>query len=88
MAEVCAYVLIEVETGYVKDVVRELKKIKDIEAVCVVTGPFDIIVHLSGESVKEIGDLVISKIQPIEGILNTTTCICTDCICECTCKEK
>jgi len=88
MSEVCAYILIEIETGYVKDVVKNLKKIKELDSVGIVTGPFDVIAHLSAKSLKELGDTVTEKLQNIEGIVHTTTCVCTDCACGCECETK
>ncbi len=88
MTEVCAYILMEIETGYVKDVLKALQKVKELESVCVVTGPFDLIAHLSAKSLKELGDIVTTKLQNIEGIVHTTTCVCTDCACGCSCETK
>ena len=84
--EICAYIVMETEPGCVKDVVAMLKKIKAVDTVCVVTGPFDIIAHVSAASLKELGDVVTDRIQSIEGIIHTTTCVCTSCECNCNCK--
>ncbi|HNY10930.1 MAG TPA: Lrp/AsnC ligand binding domain-containing protein [Candidatus Wallbacteria bacterium] len=88
MSEVCAYIVMEVETGSVKEVLAALKKIKAVDSVCVVTGPFDIIAHITASSLKELGDTVTEKIQGINGLIHTTTCVCTHCECTCTCPPK
>ena len=70
-----AYVLIEVSVGKTKDVVGVLEKLKGIKTVNAVTGPYDIIAVVEGETLNEIGDLVTSKIHPIAGISRTVTCL-------------
>jgi len=70
-----AYVLIEVSVGKTKDVVGVLQQLKGINTVNAVTGPYDIIAVVEGETLNEIGDLVTSKIHPIAGISRTVTCL-------------
>jgi len=70
-----AYVLIEVSVGRTKDVVNALQQLKGIKTVNAVTGPYDIIATVEGETLNEIGDLVTSKIHPIAGISRTVTCL-------------
>lgn len=82
MAEVYAYVILEVEQGCVKDVAAALKKIKACESAAIVTGPFDIIATVCAPSLKDLGDLITEKIQNIEGIVHSTTCVVTHCNCE------
>ena len=70
-----AFVLIETEVGKTKDVVVALQKLKGVVSVDTVTGPYDIIAILQGESLNDIGDLVTGKIHPISGISRTVTCL-------------
>ncbi len=70
-----AFVLIETEVGKTKAVVAALQKLKGIASVDTVTGPYDIIAILQGESLNDIGDLVTGKIHPIPGISRTVTCL-------------
>jgi len=70
-----AFVLIETEVGKTKDVVSAFSKLKGINSVDTVTGPYDIIVILQAESLNDIGDIVNGKIHPIPGISRTVTCL-------------
>jgi DNA-binding Lrp family transcriptional regulator len=70
-----AYVLIETAVGRNKEVANALKKLKGIKSVDSVTGPYDVIAILEGESLNDIGDVVTGKIHPIAGISRTVTCL-------------
>jgi DNA-binding Lrp family transcriptional regulator len=70
-----AFVLIETEVGKTKEVVSALSKLKGVTSVDTVTGPYDIITILQGESLNDIGDAVTGKIHPIPGISRTVTCL-------------
>lgn len=70
-----AFVLIETEVGKTKEVVSSLGKLKGVLSVDTVTGPYDIIAVLQGESLNDIGELVTGKIHPIPGISRTVTCL-------------
>ena len=39
-----------------------------------VTGPYDVIVRAEAKNVDELGKLVVSKVQNLEGITRTLTC--------------
>ena len=72
-----AFVLIEVNVGKAKDVASAISKLNSsgVESVYTVTGPYDIIAVVEGNTLNEIGDLVTSKIHPIAGISRTVTCL-------------
>ena len=70
-----AYVLIETTVGRAKEVADALKKLKRVKSVDVVTGPYDIIAIVEGESLNDVGDLVTRKIHPIDGMSRTVTCL-------------
>jgi DNA-binding Lrp family transcriptional regulator len=70
-----AFVLVEVAVGKTKEVANALLQLKGVKTVNAVTGPYDIIAVVEGESLNEIGDLVTSKIHPIAGISRTVTCL-------------
>ena len=70
-----AFVLIETAVGKSREVVTALSKLKGVTSVDTVTGPYDIIAILQGESLNDIGDLVTGKIHPIPGISRTVTCL-------------
>jgi DNA-binding Lrp family transcriptional regulator len=70
-----AYVLIETAVGRNKEVATAMEQLKGIKSVDIVTGPYDIIAIIEGESLNDIGDLVTGKIHPITGISRTVTCL-------------
>ena len=70
-----AFVLIETVVGRNKEVVAALRQLAGIKSVDTVTGPYDIIAIVEGETLNDIGDLVTGKIHPITGIARTVTCL-------------
>jgi len=70
-----AFVLIETAAGRTKEVASALKQLEGVKSVDAVTGPYDVIVIIEGESLTDIGDLVTSKIHPVPGISRTITCM-------------
>ncbi len=70
-----AFVLIETVVGRNKEVVTALKQLDGVKSVDTVTGPYDVIATIEGETLNDIGDLVTAKIHPIAGISRTVTCL-------------
>ena len=70
-----AYILIETAVNKNREVVVALQKLKGVTSVDAVTGPYDVIAVVQGETLNEIGDLVAVKIHPIPGIARTVTCL-------------
>jgi len=70
-----AFVLIETVVGRNKEVVTALKQLEGVESVNTVTGPYDVIITIEGETFNDIGDLVTAKIHPIAGISRTVSCL-------------
>ena len=70
-----AFILIEVEHRRTEVVTNALRKLSRVKSVNPVTGPYDIISVIEGESLNDIGDLVIRKIQSIAGVHRTVTCL-------------
>jgi len=70
-----AFVLIETAVGRNKEVVAALKQLGGVKSVDTVTGPYDVIATIEGETLNDIGDLVTTKIHPTAGITRTVTCL-------------
>ena len=70
-----AFVLIETAVGRGKEVVAALSELKGVASVDTVTGPYDVIAVIHGETLNDIGDLVTGKVHPIHGISRTVTCL-------------
>ena len=71
---VTAYVLIQTEVGKAAQVAAEVARIDGVTSAEDVTGPYDVIVRAESGSVDELGRMVVSKVQLIDGITRTLTC--------------
>jgi DNA-binding Lrp family transcriptional regulator len=69
-----AYVLIQTEVGKAAEVASEAAQIPGVVTAEDVTGPYDVIVRTQAESVDDLGRMVVSRLQHIEGITRTLTC--------------
>ncbi len=70
-----AYILITAEIGKVKKVARDIKKLENIKSVCVVTGPYDIIVLAKAKDLPTLTNVVIEGIHRTDGVEDTNTAI-------------
>lgn len=70
-----AYVLIETQVGKTKEVVEAIRKSEGVVSVDAVTGPYDIISIVEGETLADIGVLVTAQVHRISGISRTVTCL-------------
>jgi DNA-binding Lrp family transcriptional regulator len=69
-----AYVLVQTEVGKAAEVATQIAEIDGVVSAEDVTGPYDVIARAEARSVDELGKLVVSHIQRIEGITRTVTC--------------
>lgn len=70
---VSAYVLIQTEMDKAQAVAAAITAMDGVVAADVVTGPYDVIAKASAESMDELGKLVISRMQMVQGITRTLT---------------
>jgi DNA-binding Lrp family transcriptional regulator len=70
-----AIVLIKIETGDVKQVYRDLKRIGSISEVHLTFGPYDVIAVIQTESLFTLGKIVSEQVQTIPGVQQTITCL-------------
>ena len=68
-----AYILIETAVGSTSHVADELRKIDQMIAVDMVTGPFDIIAVVEADNLVDIGGIVSTKMHRVGGIVKTIT---------------
>jgi DNA-binding Lrp family transcriptional regulator len=71
---VTAYVLIQTEVGKAVAVAEAARKITGVLSADDVTGPYDVIVKTEAGSLDDLGKMVVSQIQAVEGITRTFTC--------------
>jgi DNA-binding Lrp family transcriptional regulator len=70
-----AIVLLKIDAGEIKETCRFLKRTKSIAETYATLGPYDAIAIIQADSLKEIGRIVVSEIQPIPGVTETLTCL-------------
>jgi DNA-binding Lrp family transcriptional regulator len=71
---VSAYVLIQTEVGTAGQVATSAAEINGVQQAQHVTGPYDVIVRAEARSIDALGQLVVSRIQAINGVTRTLTC--------------
>ena len=69
-----AYILVQTEVGKAADVASHIAKITGVTQAEDVTGPYDVIVRAEASSVDDLGKMVVSRVQLIDGITRTLTC--------------
>lgn len=69
-----AYILIQAEIGQAARVADQVAAVPGVIATVGVTGPYDVIARAEAADADELGDLVVARIQRIEGIAHTLTC--------------
>lgn len=73
-----AFMLIEIRTGEISEVVRQLQRIESVTEAYMTFGPYDAVAVVSADDVSHLGRIMASVIQPIPGVLDTLTCIAVD----------
>ena len=71
---VTAYLLIQTEVGKADLVVDSIRGIDGVVSADDVTGPYDVIVKTEADTLDDLGKMVVSKIQAVDGITRTVTC--------------
>ncbi|HEX5407365.1 MAG TPA: Lrp/AsnC ligand binding domain-containing protein [Pseudonocardiaceae bacterium] len=69
-----AYILIQTEVGKAAAVASQISGIPGVTTAEDVTGPYDVIVVAEADNVDLLGQLVVAKVQNVEGITRTLTC--------------
>ena len=69
-----AYVLISLSAGVAQEVYNTLTKMRLVQKVNAVSGPYDMIAIVDGSTFNEIARFVLDEIQKIPGVEDTITC--------------
>lgn len=70
---VSAYILIQTEVGKAAEVAAAVRQIPGVLGADDVTGPFDCVVRVQAPTMDDLGRLVVSQVQKLDGITKTTT---------------
>jgi DNA-binding Lrp family transcriptional regulator len=71
---VSAYMLIQTDVGRAAVVAEAIREIDGVRVADDVTGPYDVIAVIEAPTLDELGRMVVSRVQAVEGITRTTTC--------------
>ena len=70
-----AYVLINTSPGKALDVARRIESQPGVSAADAITGEYDVIAVCEAADVNGIGQLIVERIQKVEGVFKTITCL-------------
>jgi DNA-binding Lrp family transcriptional regulator len=70
-----AYILITTAIGKVARVANDLRRLKGVKSVHVVTGPYDIITLVEARDLSTLTNTIVTKIHKIKGVVDTNTAI-------------
>ena len=73
-----AFILIDISTGEIAEVVRQLHHIDSISEAYMTFGPYDAVAVVNADDVSQLGRIMSNVIQPIPGVLDTMTCIAVE----------
>ncbi len=69
------YVLVNVESGSLENVVKKMKALENVKDIAVVTGAYDILVRIEGEYITDILTTIVRGIRQIQGVNSTETLV-------------
>lgn len=70
-----AYILVEIRTGEIHEVVRQLRRVDGVIEANMTFGPYDAIAVVEARDVNHLGSVLATGIQPIPGVIETLTCL-------------
>ena len=73
-----AFVLINIRTGELYDVIHQLQKIPQIKDVNMTFGPYDAVAVVESKDIADLGKILAGAIQPIPGVEETLTCLAVE----------
>lgn len=73
-----AYILINVRTGYVVEVLSHLKRIEGVLEANMTFGPYDVVAIVQANDLQDLGQMLAHSVQPIPGVEETLTCLAVD----------
>jgi DNA-binding Lrp family transcriptional regulator len=73
-----AFVMIEIRTGEIQEVVRQVRRLKGVAEAHMTFGPYDAVAVIEASDIKDLGRILATGVQPIPGVLDTMTCLAVD----------
>ena len=70
-----AYVLVQSQLGKARAVSKAIAKVRGVKMVHAVTGVYDVIAYLELSNMESLSELVMRKIQSVNGVERTHTAI-------------
>ena len=70
-----AFVLVQARLGRARSVAKAVAKVRGVKMVHAVTGVYDVIAYLELSDMRSLSELVIRKIQSVNGVERTHTAI-------------
>lgn len=69
-----AYVLIQTEVGRAEVVAKQLATLPGVVSAEYVTGPYDVVLRVSADTLEALRAAVVPSVQHVTGITRTLTC--------------
>jgi DNA-binding Lrp family transcriptional regulator len=66
--------IVLVQVGASSAVVQAVGEVGRVTEAYVVSGPYDVIARVEADGLDQLGQLVVSNIQAVEGVTRTLTC--------------
>ncbi|MEA3494192.1 MAG: Lrp/AsnC ligand binding domain-containing protein [Candidatus Margulisiibacteriota bacterium] len=70
-----AYILIEALPGKAIELISVAEGIKGVKTAQLVTGPYDVIIFAEAPDLKELGEMIVKKLQATGSVARTLTCV-------------
>ncbi len=71
---IAAYILIQTEVGKAAIVAAALRDLPGVSETASVAGPYDVIARAEARDIDELGKLVASRVQALDGVTRTISC--------------
>ena len=72
---IVSYILMELSPGKAKAAAEAISKIEGVKMAHAVTGPFDVIAFAEVPDLTDLSDLVLARIQNVDGVEKTQTAV-------------
>ena len=73
-----AIVLINAEVGSEDELLRELRKLNNVSEACAVYGVYDIVAKVEAETMKELREVITSKVRKLKNLRSSLTMMVTE----------